>query len=220
MTLVEALTLGTHVVAGFVALGGGLGAFVTAKGGRRHRQSGMAYVYAMAVVSGTSLALYALDPTSFRLFLSLVAVFSFYFAFSGYRVLSRKRPTDAPERTDWVALGLFGAASVGLLIVGTLWYLDGNGFATVILVFGGLGATFAVGDVRSFRTSPEPGEWVGQNVIRMGAGYIAAVSAFSAVNVLVLPAVVRWLWPTVLGTPLLVYLGRRYRRRFGPAASQ
>jgi uncharacterized membrane protein len=214
MALIEELTLGIHIVAGFVALGGGIGAFATAKGGRRHRRFGMAYVYAMAVVSGTSVLLYVLDRVPFRLFLALVAVFSFYFAYSGYRVLSRKRPADTPDRRDWVALGLFGAASVGLLIVGVLWYLDGNGFAPVILVFGGLGTVFAAGDLRSFGTAPDHGEWVGQHVTRMGAGYIAAVSAFSAVNFLFLPAVARWLWPTVLGTPVLVYLGRRYRQRF------
>ncbi|MFC6975537.1 hypothetical protein ACFQL1_14195 [Halomicroarcula sp. GCM10025709] len=219
VSLIEELTLGVHIFAGFVALGGGLGAFVTAKGGRRHRRFGIAYVYAMAVVSGTSLLLYVIEPVSFRLFLALVAIFSFYFAYSGYRVLSRKRPTDAPGRRDWVALGLFGVASVGLVVVGALWYLDGNGFAPVILVFGTVGTAFAAGDLRSFGTPPESGEWIGQHVTRMGAGYIAAVSAFSAVNFLFLPAVARWLWPTVLGTPLLVYLGRTYTQRFGPAES-
>ena len=58
--------------------------------------------------------------------------------------------------------------------------------------------------------------WVGQHVVRMGTGYIATVSAFSAVNFLFLPPVLRWLWPTLLGTPLLVYFRRKYESRFAP----
>jgi hypothetical protein len=51
----------------------------------------------------------------------------------------------------------------------------------------------------------------------MGAAYIATVSAVSAVNLTVLPPVVRWLWPTLVGVPVLIYLQRRYEARFGVA---
>jgi hypothetical protein len=51
----------------------------------------------------------------------------------------------------------------------------------------------------------------------MGGAYIAAVSAFSAVNFASLPGVARWLWPTLVGTPVLVYLARRYRPNRSPA---
>jgi len=215
MTAAASAVLGIHIVAGFLALFAGLGAFATEKGGRRHRQVGRTYVYAMAVVSGTALVLFAFAQTAARQFLALVAVFSFYFAFSGYRVLSRKRPTDGATPVDWTAVGLFGLASVGLVVMGMGWYLAGSGFATVILVFGGIGTVFAVVDVRTFRNGPERGAWLREHLTRMGAGYIATVTAFSSVNFLFLPTVVRWLWPTLLGTPLLFYLGRQYERRFG-----
>jgi uncharacterized membrane protein len=210
MTAVESAVLGAHILAGFLALFAGIGAFVTRKGGRRHRLSGRTYVFAMAFVSGSALVLFVLDATVIRQFLALVAVFSFYFAFSGYRVLSRKRPADDPGVVDWVGVGLFGAASVGLLAMGGVWYLDGDGFAPVILVFGGIGTVFAVRDLRLFRAESEPGAWVEEHITRMGAGYIATVSAFSSVNFTFLPTVARWLWPTVLGTPLVFLLVRRY----------
>ncbi|WP_276272146.1 DUF2306 domain-containing protein [Haloarcula litorea] len=215
MSPLEAPLLDLHVLAGFVALLAGLVAFGTEKGGPRHRRAGRTFVYAMAVVSATAVALFALDPTGLRRFLALVAVFSFYFAFSGARTLSRKRPDDDPTTTDWVAVGLFGLASAGLLVQAGLWFLRGTDFAVVMLVFGGLGTVFALGDVRRFRSEREPGAWLGDHVVRMGAGYIATVSAVSAVNFLFLPAALRWLWPTLLGTPLLVVLQRRYERRFG-----
>jgi hypothetical protein len=59
----------------------------------------------MAFVSVSALALFAFDPPPNRQFLALVAVFSFDFVFSGYRVLSRKRPTDGPEAVDWLVPG-------------------------------------------------------------------------------------------------------------------
>lgn len=206
-----------HIGAGVVALVAGLGAFVTRKGGHRHRRFGRTYVYAMAAVSATALALYPFEPGFLRLFLALVAVFSFYVAFSGYRVLSRKRPGDGAGTVDWIAVGLCGAASLGLVVLGTWRLLDGSTFAVVLLVFGGLGTVFVVGDVRTFRRETDPGAWVGEHVVRMGAAYIATVSAVSAVNLTVLPPVVRWLWPTLVGVPVLIYLQRRYEARFGVA---
>lgn len=216
-TTMEALTLGAHVFAGFVALFAGLGALATEKGGQHHRRFGRIFVSAMAFVAGSTLVLFGFDATTTRQFLSLVAIFSFYFAFSGYRVLSRKRPTDRPTAVDWVAVGLFGLASVGLVGMGGLSYLDGGAFAAVLLVFGGIGTVFTGQDLRTFRREPDRGAWIKEHVTRMGAGYIATVSAFSAVNFDFLPIAAQWLWPTVLGVPLLVYFGRAYEAKFSPA---
>lgn len=99
-------------------------------------------------------------------------------------------------------------------MLGGLRALGGSDFAIVLLVFGGIGAVFAILDVRGFRRERDPGAWVGDHVTRMGAGYIATVTAFSSVNFLFLPTVLRWLWPTLLGTPLLAYLARAYTERF------
>jgi uncharacterized membrane protein len=217
MSTVETGVLWVHIAAGFLALFAGLGAFLTRKGGRRHRRSGRVFVGSMAVVSGSALALYPFEPSFLRLFLSLVAVFSFYFAFSGYRTLSRKRPASSAAPVDWLAVGLYGLVSAGLVVLGVGRLLGGSDFAAVLLVFGGLGLLFTIVDIRSFRRERAPTDWIGEHVVRMGGGYIAAVSAFSAVNFGFLPAVPRWLWPTLLGTPALVYLRRRYEARFGAA---
>ena len=219
MSTIEAGILAVHVALGFLALFAGLGAFLTEKGGRRHRTAGRVYVASMAVVSGTALALFPFDPAFDRGFLALVAVFSFYFAFSGYRVLSRKRPADDPAAVDWVAVGLLGIASAGLVGMGGFLWLEGGAFAPVLLVFGAIGSLFAGSDAWQFRRASDPGGWVGEHVTRMGAGYIATVTAFSSVNFLFLPTVARWLWPTLLGTPLLVYLARTYEASLGAGAA-
>lgn len=210
-TTYEGIVLGGHVLAGFLALGTGGAAFLTEKGGRRHRLAGRVFVYAMAVVAVSALVLYVLSSTTLRLFLALVAVFSFYFVFSGYRVLARKRPSDTPQRLDWLAVGLLVVAGVGLLGMGGWFLLDGTDFGTVMLVFGGIATGMGLSDARSFRAGTDAGEWLVDHLTRMGGAYIAAVSAFSAVNFASLPGIARWLWPTLVGTPVLVYLARRYQ---------
>ena len=48
----------------------------------------------------------------------------------------------------------------------------------------------------------------------MLGSYLAAVTAFSVVNFTFMPTTLRWLWPTLLGTPLIVLWVAYYRRRF------
>ena len=50
----------------------------------------------------------------------------------------------------------------------------------------------------------------------MIGAYIAALSAFSAVNFNFpwMPKVVQWLWPTLIGSPLLAYWIRKYHAKF------
>jgi len=49
----------------------------------------------------------------------------------------------------------------------------------------------------------------------MGGAYIATVTATITVNLTMVPALVRWLGPTVIGTPLIFYAVSRYQKRFG-----
>lgn len=214
----EGVTLGLHVLAGFLALFAGAGALATKKGGRRHRKLGRVYVYAMTFVAGSALLLYGFDPTFTRLFLGLVAVFSYYFVFSGYRVLGRKRPADEPAAVDWAAVALLTLAGLGLLAMGGRLALEGVGFATVMLVFGVIGTGFGVSELRTFRSGDAvPRAWFTRHLSRMIGGYIATVTAFSTVNFTFLPVVVRWLWPTAVGVPAILILLRKYRT--GPAAA-
>lgn len=218
-TTPEGVTLGLHIVAGFLALFAGAGALVTDKGGRRHRQFGRIFVYAMTFVAGSALLLYAFDPTFTRLFLGLVAVFSYYFVFSGYRVLGRKRPDDEPTAVDWVAVAVLTLAGVGLLAMGVFLAYEGVGFATVLLVFGAIGTGMGANEVRTFRRDDaEPRAWFTGHLSRMIAGYIATVTAFSTVNFTFLPVVVRWLWPTAVGVPAIFLLLRKYRASWAAAA--
>src|SRR2546422_11713607 len=88
-----------HTAGGMMALFVAPGAMLTVKGGPAHRRWGKIYFWAMATVAVTALVLAAWRPNYFLL---MVAVFSFYLAFSGYRALYHKRP-GLVGPLDWTA---------------------------------------------------------------------------------------------------------------------
>src|SRR3989475_9256005 len=91
-----------HISAGMLALGLAPVAMLTVKGGQAHRRWGKIYFWAMAVVASTAVILALWRP---QIFLALLAGFSFYMAFTGYRRLSRKRPNpgQGTAAIDWAA---------------------------------------------------------------------------------------------------------------------
>src|SRR3954469_13527313 len=93
-----------HIAAGMTAFFIAPGALFTVKGGLWHRRWGKIYFWAMAVVALTAILMATIGVRPNQ-FLAAVAVFSFYNAFSGYRVLRRKRPAkgEGPRPMDCVA---------------------------------------------------------------------------------------------------------------------
>lgn len=212
MPSLEVWTLRVHIAAGVVALGAGLVALVTTKGGLRHRRAGKVFLVAMAVVVGTVFPLLAIDPTSGRVFLSLVAVFSGYLAFSGYRILSRKRPADEAMAVDWVAAVAAVLASLALGGWGLRRLAGGEPFGIVLVVFGAIGFGFGGYDLRAFRAADGPPESMVTHLQRMIGAFIATVTAVSAVNLTDALGFVAWLWPTAAFVPLIVYWSNEYGR--------
>jgi len=210
-----------HIAAGSIALFVAPGAMLTVKGGRWHRRWGRVYVWAMGVVAVTALALAAVRP---NLFLALIAVFSFYLAFIGQRTIARRRLPIGRRvtRLDWGGVMVAGAGAVGLLLYALLPRGGGRpGLWPVALIFGLLGLLLAGRELRSFRRpAAEPQAWRYRHMGDMLGAYIATVSAFSVVNFTFLPPIVRWLWPTAVGVPLIVLWIRYYRRRFPTPAAR
>jgi len=208
-----------HICAGTIALVLAPLAMLTVKGGRAHRRWGKIYFWAMAVVAVTAVALALWRP---QIFLALLAVFSFYMAFSGYRALSRKRPAEGQGATalDWTAALVTLVVSAALVVLGLVrpgssWERLG----IVPVVFGALGMLLAGLDIAKFVRPPaDRHAWWFAHMGGMLGSYIATVSAFSVVNFAFLPTTVRWLWPTVLGTVAIAAWVRYYRVRFAGGA--
>ena len=94
--------LGVHVAAGASSFLLAPVALATAKGGKQHKRWGMVYLWSMGVVAATALPMALYRPV---LFLALVAVFSFYLAFSGFRVtrLKELERGGSAKPIDWIA---------------------------------------------------------------------------------------------------------------------
>ena len=198
----------THILAGFTAFFIAPVPLLTAKGGKTHRRWGKIYFWAMVLALWRPI-----------LFLALIAVFSFYFAFRGYRVLSRKSPLQGqgPSAIDWAAAVLAFLGSVALIVMGIVrpspvWVQ----LSVVAIVFGVIGVALAASDIWRFMHPPaDKNFWWYAHMGGMIGSYIAAVSAFSVVNFHFLPTAVRWLWPSAIGVPgIFIWIGY-YQRKFG-----
>lgn len=200
-----------HIAAGFAAFFCAPVALLTLKGGPTHRRFGKYYLYLMSVVSATAIVIAIYRPI---VFLALVAVFSFYFAFKGYRILLRKNGPARP--LDWAGAVLMVASGAGLIALGTL---QPAGFhmpsPTVSIAFGVVAILFGGFDLLQFvRPRADKNQWWYGHMGGMLGSYIAAISAFSAVNFSFLPPTVRWLWPSIIGVPVIFIWIGYYQRKF------
>jgi hypothetical protein len=206
-----------HVGAGLLCLLLGPIAFISAKGGQRHRRAGLHYMRLMLVMATTAFFLLTLR---FDAFFFVLAVFSFYLAFSGFRVLRRKRPDrDQPAKVlDWSAalLAAFvGIVSIGLHLMGRL---SGDS-AFIIAMLGGT-VTVAAYDLLRFIRPVDSSQfqqryvWLFEHLSKMIGSYIAVVSAFSATVLGFIPEPARQFWPVAVGVPAMLAVILSYRRRF------
>lgn len=207
--------LAVHVLAGIVALLAGFAAIVTRKGGQRHNQAGRSYVYSMAVVVVTAVPLAAWIENWFLL---AVAVFSGYLVFAGARIIARRRARlTAPTGADYLLHGTMLVAGAGMVAGGGWQSATGEpGLAPVLIVFGLIGLALAGRELAQFRHAPgDRTPWFERHIAYMGGAFIATVTATVTVNLTMIPPLVRWLGPTVVGVALIFYAIDRYRPTFG-----
>lgn len=218
--LIYKLLLAIHIAAGTTAFVFAPAALATVKGSKWHRTWGKIYFWMMALVALTAIIM-ATSPLRPNLFLSLVAIFSFYAAFRGYRVLYLKRPDngDKAKWYDWLAMALTVAAGLGLLGRGALWIAEGNRFGWVAGAFSIVAFVQGYQSYREFTHTPtDRNHWWYSHMGGMLGSYIAAVTAFSAVNfpnwLPQVPQVVVWLWPSIIGVPVIAIWTAYYKIKF------
>jgi hypothetical protein len=84
-------------------------------------------------------------------------------------------------------------------------------FGNVLIVFGSIAALMCLQDFRNYGAPARLKlRWLTTHLQRMTGSYIAALTAFLVVNNTFLPAVVAWLLPTVVLTPLITLWSIRY----------
>jgi len=211
--------LAVHIAAGSSAFVLAPLALVTAKGGKAHRRWGKIYFWAMAVVAFTAIVMAIYRPV---LFLALVAIFSFYSAFAGYRVLGQKAAYKGEKTAtalDWFAAGFTFAASALLASLGALKPALVQNLGIPAMVFGGIGMWIAGSTVWAFTHRPkEKMFWWYAHLGGMLGSYIAAWTAFSVVTIGPLLRGAWWIWivPTAIGVPAIVMTRVYYHRKFTP----
>jgi len=215
MEILIRLLLITHVIAGTISLVVAPIAMIVKKGGKQHRLWGKTFFWGMTIVFITGLSLSVITS---NLFLFIIGVFTYYFIVSGYRALYRKmiHKSQVIPKLDWVIVIIAGLFNLGLLVLGILSLLSGSksAFPYIMIVFGIIGIRFVYTDIRQFLSPPLVRHtWLYNHIGGMIGGYIAALSAFSATNLVFLPTVLRWLWPTLVGVPVIILWIRYYQKQ-------
>ncbi len=197
-----------HATFGGLSLLSGTIALSAPKGKKWHVKSGRYFYYFMmiCVASGFTAALL---PGHENPFLMGVALFSFYFVFTGVRALSLKKPSPVVTLDQWVARIM---VIVGICMIVLKPILFGK-LNIILTVFGLVLLLFSILDLLLFK-HPEKFKktWLRQHLTRMIGGFIAAVTAFIVVNQF-LPPLISWLGPGVLGSFFIAYWIRKITKK-------
>jgi len=210
--------LAIHIAGGVMSFLLAPVALVTAKGGKQHKRWGKVYLWSMGAVAATAVPLAFFFPVRF---LALVSVFSFYFAFSGFRVLRLKELArgGSAEAVDWIAAII--TLSTSTLLTWLSWFRPATieVIPIVGVVFGFIGIRASIQQIISFVRKPkEMMFWWYTHLGNFIGSYIAAWSAFSVVT---LTRVIGnhwyvWLWPVMVGVPAIIVTIAYYKRKFAP----
>lgn len=206
------LTIFFHASAGGLALISGLLAIFFKKGKRKHIISGKFYFWSMLLVIITGLFV---GWYKNNLFLQAIAVFSFYLAFTGKRLLRYKNKIN-PQFIDWFANIIATAVALCMLYFSIKIMLK-VGFAgpvPMLLVFGLILLTMSTNDLkRMINKKFMKNAWLYDHIARMGGSFIATVTAFIVVNIQFSPAWALWLLPTIIGTPMIIGTSTLWRKK-------
>ena len=199
--MLYAVLLAIHIAAGSVALLSAAGALVTQKGGKRHVLAGRVYAIAMTLVFLTAVPLALMGAD---IFLLLIAVFSFYLVFAGWR-FARNYGGKA-HGVDWAAVAAIALAGLGMWVYAVALARGGDSQWVTMALFGAIALALGLADARYHRADTTPhAQRIARHLTNMMAGTIATITAVLVVNVSTNPAWIAWVAPTIAITPLIVW---------------
>ena len=206
--MIALTVLAIHIAAGSISLATAGVALATAKGGCWHVLAGRVYAIGMTVVFLTAVPLAFLGGSTF---LFLIALFSFYLVFAGWRFARNRQRRAHP--VDWVAVVAIGITGLAMWGYAVVIALNGSSQWVTLLVFGAIAIALGLADARFHWTQPGGQRRVSRHLTNMMAGTIATITAVTVVNVDMDPVWVPWILPTVVITPLIVWWNIRILRR-------
>ena len=199
------ILLSIHILAGSVALVSAALAFSTEKGKKFHVLIGKAYFWSMVIIFLTALPMSIITG---NVSLFLIAIFSFYLAFSGVRFA--KNRTGVPTRLDLIAVNFMFLSGVGMWILAIIFFIDNDSQFITLTVFGFLALFLGYGDFQTFKDQIAIGkERIAKHLTNMMGATIAVVTAVLVVNPPTNPEWVWWILPTVLITPVIFWWNKK-----------
>ena len=199
------ILLSIHILAGSVALVSAALALSTEKGKKFHVLIGKAYFWSMVIIFLTALPMSIITG---NVFLFLIAIFSFYLAFSGMRFA--KNRTGVPTRVDLIAVNFMFLSGVGMWILAIIFFIDNDSQFITLTVFGFLALFLGYGDFQTFKDQTAIGkERIAKHLTNMMGATIAVVTAILVVNPPTNPEWVWWILPTVLITPVIFWWNKK-----------
>lgn len=205
MTFPFNILLFIHIVCGFTSLSAAAGAICTKKGEFTHRTCGKIFVLGM---TGIFLTAIPMSLITHDIFLFLIAIFSYYFALSGF--LFAKTRSDMASIYAW-ALAIIMLVTGLAMLAYSIFYLSFNNYqGTVLTIFGALSCTTAMSDLKTYYYKKAVGNFrIIKHLTAMLGATIATLTAFTVVNFQTHPAFIAWLAPTVLILPVIFYWRHR-----------
>ena len=199
------ILLSIHILAGSVALLSAASALLTEKGKKFHVLIGKAYFWSMVIIFLTAIPMSIITG---NVFLFLIAIFSFYLAFSGMRFA--KNRTGVPTRVDLIAVNFTLLSGIGMWILAIIFFIDNDSQFITLIVFGFLALFLGYGDFQTFKNQTAIGkERIAKHLTNMMGGTIAVVTAVLVVNPPSNPEWVWWILPTVLITPIIFWWNKK-----------
>ena len=207
-----------HIAAGTVALITGMIAIFAQKGGLVHRKAGQWYFLAMIAVCVTALIRFRLSPSI--IFLTMIAIFSFYLNFTGRRILAFKNKSAQYQMVDWAMAYLTLICGILMVVSSVYYFFSAHNVVLSILfiVFGLFCISIARTDILRFKgkIEVEKMHWFFQHIGRMMGSYAATVTAFVITNNHgFFPDLVVWIAPGVIIGFLSDVWANRYRKDYG-----
>ena len=202
------ILLPIHIASGSIALFSAALALSTEKGKKFHVLSGKSYFWGMVLIFLTAIPMSILKG---NVFLFLIAIFSFYLAFSGIR-FARNR-SGVPVRVDLIAVNFMFLSGAGMWILAIIFFINNDSQFITLIVFGFLALSLGYGDFRTFKNETAKGkERIAKHLTNMMGGTIAVVTAVLVVNPPTDPEWVWWILPTFLITPLIFWWNNKVLR--------
>ena len=199
------ILLSIHILAGSVALVSAALALSTEKGKKFHVLIGKAYFWSMVIIFLTALPMSIITG---NVFLFLIAIFSFYLAYSGMHFA--KNRTGVPTRVDLIAVNFMFLSGVGMWILAIIFFIDNDSQFITLTVFGFLALFLGYGDFQTFKNQTAIGkERIAKHLTNMMGATIAVVTAVLVVNPPTNPEWVWWILPTVLITPVIFWWNKK-----------